>query len=84
MSFIDSNNYKPIYNTNTKTKFIIKDSIHDASNEWKINNKKYNLIDDETSLLTPANNSKEKMQIKLKDNIDPTDYNLIYYKIIFS
>ncbi len=64
---------------NTKTKFIIKDSHNNIPEYWKMNNKKYNLIDDETSLLTPAINTKDKMQIKLKDNINPTDYNLLYY-----
>lgn len=86
MSFINNcfinnddslNHLKPNYNT--KTKFIIRDSYDNVTNEWKKNNKKYNLIDDETTLLTPANNSKEKLQIKLKDNINPKDYNLLYY-----
>jgi hypothetical protein len=61
--FIDYDNslniLKPIYNT--KTKFFTKDSDNNIPEKWKMNNKKYNLIDDETSLLTPTNNSKEKM-----------------------
>ncbi len=66
------------YINNTKTKYITKDS-KDRSDYWKINYKKSNLIDNESSLLTPAINSKDKMQIKLKDNINPMDYNLSYY-----
>lgn len=66
------------FTNNTKTKYISKDS-KDRSDYWKINYKKSNLIDNESSLLTPAINSKDKMQIKLKDNINPTDYNLSYY-----
>ena len=78
-------NYLIIYNIlsllyimNTKTKYITKDS-KDRSDYWKINYKKSNLIDNESSLLTPAINSKDKMQIKLKDNINPMDYNLSHY-----
>lgn len=63
---------------NTKHKFI-KKNLHDSSSDyWKINHKKSNLIDDETILLKSVINSKDKMQIKLKDNINPDDYNLLY------
>lgn len=64
---------------NKKDKFIIKeDPSKDVPGHYKMEEQKCKLIDDETHLLTPGIQTKDRVQIVLKDEITPNDYNIQY------
>ena len=63
-------------NFNYKNKFTINNKK--INDEYLISTLKSNVIEDETSLLTPFLNKRDKTQIKLSSNFSPDDYNLLY------
>ena len=68
-----------IDNTNVKNKFFTRgDPSEDVPGHYKNILTKSDVIDNETDLLTPAINSKDKTQIKLKSHLHPSDYTLNY------
>jgi len=64
---------------NYKDKFYVTDKldINNYDSKYCAFNK-MDVIDNETNLLTPGINSKDKVQLKLNNNIDPNNYNLNY------
>ena len=65
--------------TNIKDKFITKDKPEEWSHGyWILPDKKQNVIDNESILLTPGITKREKVQMKLNDNFNPNDYNVKY------
>jgi hypothetical protein len=66
-------------NTFVKNKFFTRsDPSQDVPGHYKNILTKSDVIDNETDLLTPAINSKDKTQMKLKKYFHPSDYNLNY------
>jgi hypothetical protein len=62
---------------NIKDKFITKDKPEEWSHGyWILPDKKQNVVDNETILLTPGITKREKIQMKLNDNLNPNDYNV--------
>lgn len=62
-----------------KNKFFIRgDPSEDVPGHYKNIFTKSDAIDNETDLITPAINSKDKTQLKLKNSFHPSDYNLNY------
>lgn len=62
-----------------KKKFITKDEPQSWSHgHWVLPEKKANVIDNESVLITPGITKREKIQMKLNDEFDPNDYNLRY------
>ena len=68
--------------TNTKQKFVItEDPSLNPLGQYRDKNNistKADVIDYETNLLTPAIHSKDKTQMKLNDNFNPDNFNIIY------
>jgi hypothetical protein len=79
-SFIDSSNKMPeIKKSLTKTKFITKDDpSQDVPGYYKMDHKKCDMVDYETKLLTPGVQTKDKVQVMLKKEFDPSNYDLNY------
>jgi len=62
-----------------KNKFFIReDPSKNAPGHYKNITKKSDAIDYETNLITPAINSRDKTQLKLKNSFHPFDYNINY------
>ena len=65
--------------SNTKNKFVTKDKPDEWSHgHWVLPEKKASVIDNETILITPGINKREKIQMKLNDEFQPNDYNIRY------
>lgn len=80
-NYLEVNYGKPYENTNfkVKNKYIEKeDPSKDVPGFWLIPKTKCDVVDEESSLITPAINSKDKSQIKLNDTMHPEDYNINY------
>ena len=60
---------------NSKNKFITNTR---PSNDFRLPQLKKDCIDFESSLLTPAINRKDKIQMKLDNILDPSNYNINY------
>jgi len=60
---------------NYKNKFTTNDILKD---DYLISTQKSNVINEETILLTPNINKRDKTQIKLSTNFSPDNYNLLY------
>lgn len=74
---IKTNDTKEI--SNIKNKFITSDDPSTLSHGYYIReDTKCNVIDDESLLLTQLSNKREKVQMKLIDNLDPTNFNIQY------
>ncbi len=74
---INSNN--PDIKFNYKNKFVIKtDPSKDVPGHTTLLPKKTSAIDTESNLITPSINSKDKIQLKLKNEFKPSDYSLNY------
>jgi hypothetical protein len=77
-SNIDSDN-KEVEEKYVKNKFFIRgDPSEDVPGHHKYIFTKSDAIDNETDLITPTINSKDKTQVKLKKSFHPSDYNLNY------
>jgi len=62
-----------------KKKFYEKETPYQYTpGYWQMKEKKKNLIDNETALLTPSINSRDKNNIELKKNLKPDDFTLPY------
>ncbi len=60
-----------------KDKFFVRgDPSQDIPGYHKMNQKKCELIDNETQLLTPGVQTKDKTQVVLKKELDPSNYSL--------
>jgi hypothetical protein len=71
------NNTKEI--PNIKNKFITSDDHLSLSyGYYNREDTKSNVIDNESSLITPAINKKEKVQMKLIDDLNPKNFNIQY------
>jgi len=65
--------------SNIKNKFITSDNPSILPHGYYIReDTKCNVIDDESLLLTQSSNKREKVQMKLIDNLDPTNFNIQY------
>lgn len=65
--------------TNQKSKFITKtDPSVDVPGHYNLNQKKSQIIDNETNLLTPNINEKHKTQFVLKKNLNPFNFEVDY------
>jgi hypothetical protein len=74
---IKTNDTKEI--SNIKNKFITSDNPSILPHGYYIReDTKCNVIDDESLLLTQSSNKREKVQMKLIDNLDPTNFNIQY------
>ena len=61
----------------TKDKFFVRiDPSQDVPGYHKMSQEKCNLIDNETKLLTPGVQTKDKIQVVLKKEFDPSNYNV--------
>lgn len=75
---IDLDN-KEVEEKYVKNKFFIRgDPSEDAPGHYKNILTKSDTIENETDLITPKINSKDKTQMKLKNSFHPSDYNLNY------
>ena len=63
--------------TKHKHKFVISDSV-DSRVVIREHETKADMIDYETNLLTPAINSKDKTQMKLNNDFNPDNFDIIY------
>lgn len=64
---------------NIKDKFVTKDNPESYSHgHWILPEKKANVVDNETTLITPSITKRDKIQMKLNDNFNPDDYNVRY------
>lgn len=78
-SHIKSDETQNKTNTNIKNKFVTKNNPEEWSHgHWILTDKKQNVVDNETILLTPGITKREKVQMKLNDNFNPNDYNVQY------
>ena len=83
-SFIDSTevsnkNTNVIKKSVTKDKFYIKeDPSQDVPGHYKMIQAKCQVIDNETNLLTPGIQTKDKVQVVLKNEFNPSNYDLNY------
>jgi hypothetical protein len=63
----------------SKNKFVIKDKPDTWSHgHWILPEKKPNVVDNESLLITPGITKREKIQMKLNDEFQPNDYNVRY------
>jgi len=63
----------------TKDKFFVRDDpSQDVPGYYKMNQKKCQVIDNETELLNPGVQTKDKTQLVLKKILDPSNYNINY------
>jgi len=63
----------------TKDKFFVrKDISQDVPGYHKMSQEKCQVIDNETNLLTPGIQTKDKTHIVLKKELDPSNYNINY------
>jgi hypothetical protein len=75
---IDLDN-KEVEEKYVKNKFFIRgDPSEDVPGHYKNILTKSDTIENETDLITPKINSKDKTQMKLKNSFHPSDYNLNY------
>lgn len=69
--------------SNKKNKFIEKkDPSQDIPGHYFLSETKTHNIDIETNLINPGINSKEKLQVKLNDILDPNIYSVNYFNDI--
>ncbi len=72
-------NQKPNEKTNVKNKFFTRlDPSKDVPGHNLLLASKASSIDAESALITPTINSKDKVQLKLKNEFNPSDYSLNY------
>jgi hypothetical protein len=81
-SFIESTNIpKSNINQNLtkKDKFFVKDDpSENVPGYYKMKKEKCEIIDNETNLLNPGIQTKDKTQLMLKKELNPSDYNIIW------
>jgi hypothetical protein len=62
-----------------KNKFITRENPREWTHgHWIMDEKKSQVIDNETTLITPGITKRDKIQMKLNDQFDPNNYNLLY------
>lgn len=65
--------------SNIKDKFVTKDNPESFSHGyWILPETKSDVIDNETLLIAPGINKRDKIQMKLNDKFEPDDYNIQY------
>jgi|LauGreDrversion4_2_1035121.scaffolds.fasta_scaffold672587_2 hypothetical protein len=63
----------------SKNKFVTKDKPDTWSHgHWVLPEKKPNVVDNETILITPGITKREKIQMKLNDEFQPNDFSVRY------